>query len=404
MSVVKKVAVDSPFSLREQTPPGGTLAVVDRAGLTNVPAWRNAFQSKRKDKRYYELVEDTLCPEFTFRYVLIQDENGRTRAVQPFFLLDQDVLAGLGPRWLALAAKVRRFWPRFLMLRTLMVGCAAGEAHLQSGTAAAQRRDAETLAANAVRMARREKAALVVLKEFPAEYRSALSCFLDRGFTRIPSMPMTRLNIAYASFDDYVAKALRGRTRGRLRKKFSESEQLGPIELQIVTDASAAVDEIYPLYEQVYEKSTMHFEKLTKSYFREIGRRMPDKVRFFLWRLNGKIVAFSLCLMEGTTIYPEYIGLDYSVAIRLHLYFVATRDVIEWAIGHGFTSFVSSGLGYAPKLQMRHVLEPLDLYVRHTSPLVNAILKRVLPWLEPTRRDAVLKQFPNYRELWEPPR
>jgi len=108
--------------------------------------------------------------------------------------------------------------------------------------------------------------------------------------------------------------------------------------------------------------------------------------------------------MEGTTIYPEYIGLDYSVAIRLHLYFVATRDVIEWAIGHGFTSFVSSGLGYAPKLQLRHVLEPLDLYVRHTSPVANAILRRLLPWLEPTCRDPVLKQFPNYGELWEPPR
>jgi predicted N-acyltransferase len=404
MAVIKKAAFDWPFSLRERMPAGATLAVANRSGLASVPAWQSAFQSKRKDMRYYELVEDTVCPEFTYRYFLIQDESGRTRAVQPFFLLDQDLLAGLGPRWLAMAAKVRRFWPRFLKLHALMVGCAAGEAHLQSGSAAAQRRDAEILAANAVRIARQERASLLVLKEFPAEYRNALSCFLDRGFTRIPSMPMTRLNIAYDSFDDYVAKALNGRTRGRLRKKFSEAEQFGPIDLQIVTDASAVVDEIYPLYVQVYEKSSLHFEKLTKPFFREIGRRMPDKARFFLWRLNGKIVAFSLCLLEGHTIYPEYLGLDYTVAIRLHLYFYATRDVIDWAIENGFTSLVSSGLGYAPKLQMRHVLEPLDLYVRHTSPFANAILKRLLPWLEPTHRDASLKQFSNYSQLWEPPR
>jgi hypothetical protein len=49
---------------------------------------------------------------------------------------------------------------------------------------------------------------------------------------------------------------------------------------------------------------------------------------------------------------------------------------------------------------MRHVLEPLDLYIRHTSPLMNAVLRRVLLLLEPTRNDETLKKFPNYCELW----
>ena len=49
---------------------------------------------------------------------------------------------------------------------------------------------------------------------------------------------------------------------------------------------------------------------------------------------------------------------------------------MSWAIANGFKSIVSTSLGYAPKLQMRHVLEPLDLYIRHTSPLMNAVLQR----------------------------
>ena len=86
-------------------PAGCALAVADRATPSELQAWRTAFRAQRKDSRYYEIVEETICPDFNFRYFLIQDENGRTQAVQPFFILDQDVLAGLEP---ALAKACRK--------------------------------------------------------------------------------------------------------------------------------------------------------------------------------------------------------------------------------------------------------------------------------------------------------
>jgi hypothetical protein len=68
---------------------------------------------------------------------------------------------------------------------------------------------------------------------------------------------------------------------------------------------------------------------------------------------------------------------------------------------NGYKWFQSSGLNYDPKLHLRYRLKPVDLYVKHTSPLVNALLRPALPWLEPTRYDKTLKKFPNYSELWE---
>jgi hypothetical protein len=53
-----------------------------------------------------------------------------------------------------------------------------------------------------------------------------------------------------------------------------------------------------------------------------------------------------------------------------------------------------------PKLHMRHRLDPIDLCVRHTSVLANAIFRLALPWIVPVRYDATLKLFPNYKELW----
>jgi predicted N-acyltransferase len=211
---------------------------------------------------------------------------------------------------------------------------------------------------------------------------------------------MVLINIDYKSFEDYMTKALKSSTRAKLRKKFQAAEQATPIPMEVVTDISSSEDELYPLYLQVYHRSKLHFEKLTKDYFCELGLRMPDKVRFFVWRQNGRIVAFTLCMIEGEAIYVEYIGLDYAVALDLHLYHYAVRDMINWAIAHDFKWFRSSSLNYDPKLQMRHRLDPIDLYVRHRSALLNAVLKRLLPLLDPTRGHPVLKKFPNYEELW----
>lgn len=378
----------------------GRVRLISRVQLIDSPHWENAFAGKRKDHRYYELVEDTIRQGFDYRYFAIKNEHGEVQAVQPFFILDQDLVVGLSAGIAAWINSIRRVWPRFLKMRTLMVGCAAGEGHLDGGELSLSA-TARLLASDIVTRARELRVPLIVLKEFPAKYREPLKCFLDAGFSRVPSLPMTRLDIDYPSFDEYMKRALNSATRRKLRKKFKAAAQGPPIELDVIDDVTAIVDEVYPLYLQVYDRSKLHFEKLTKEFLSGLGRLMPDKVRFFVWRQHTRIVAFSLCMLENDAIYAEYIGLDYTVALRLHLYHYAVRDMISWAMANGYKWFRSSGLNYDPKLHLRHLLDPIDLYVRHTSPAANAILKRVLPLIEPTRYDPTLKMFSNYHELWD---
>jgi hypothetical protein len=105
-------------------------------------------------------------------------------------------------------------------------------------------------------------------------------------------------------------------------------------------------------------------------------------------------------MVQGDSLYAEYVGFDYSVALDLHLYHYVVRDMISRGISNGYKWFRSSALNYDPKLHMRHRLDPIDLYVRHTSTPANAIFRLALPWIAPVRHDATLKLFPNYKELW----
>jgi hypothetical protein len=380
----------------------GSVTTVTRAEAADSSYWAGAFSTQRKDRRYYELVEDTICRDFEHRYFIIKDAGDEICAIQPYFILDQDILAGIrGNGVRTFASFIRRFWPGFMRIRTLMVGCTAGEGHLDGADELSRRSHARLLTAAITKHAHDAKASLVVLKEFPAEYRTSLDCFLQCGYTRVPSLPMVRLNIDYADFEDYMKRGISGGTRARLRRNFRICARAAPIEMSVVNDATPIVDELYPLYLQVYERSTLRFETLTKDYLCRIGQIMPDKVRFFVWRQSGKVIAFSLSMVQDDTICNEYLGLDYAVALDLHLYFYIFRDIVNWAIARGYKRCLSSSLGYDPKLHLRFQLHPLDLYVRHTSRIPNIVLKWLLPILEPTRYDKTLPRFANYAELWD---
>ncbi|MDQ2918829.1 MAG: GNAT family N-acetyltransferase, partial [Verrucomicrobiota bacterium] len=337
---------------------------------------------------------ETLRPGFDHRYLILKDRIGEIRAIQPIFFVQQNLIEGV-PALRAPVEFVRRTFPKFLTMRVLMVGNAGGAGDLGVCRACDEKWAAQALGETLGVCARREKASLVVFKDFYAQYRDSLG---QLGYTRVPSMPMTQLTLRFRDFDEYFANLSKA-TRKDLRRKFRRAEKLPALELEIVADVTPYVDEIIPLYRQVHERSSMKFETLTREYFISLGQRMPDRARFFLWRQNGKIVAFSLALVHDGVIYDDYLGMDYGVALDLHLYFLTFRDVITWAIKNGLTAYRSSPLNYEPKLHLDCKLLPLDLYVMHTSKFLNAFFRRLLLLLEPTRHDRVLHRFPNANEL-----
>jgi len=378
--------------------PQGVARIVSLAHLQDCDAWHRAFQDKCKDHRYYEIVEQTLEDDFEHHYFLLEDESGAVRAVQPLFFVRQNLIEGVPGIIRTIVDLVRRIFPRLLTMRVLMVGCAAGEGQLGACDPKDGAWLADALRASLLTYARQNKASLIVLKDFPAKYRSTLEIFPANGYARIPSMPMTSLSLKHSSFDDYLG-SLSYITRKGLRRKFRKTERAARITMEVINDISPYVDEIYPLYLQVHERSPLKFETLTKDYFLQVGRQMPERARFFIWRQDRKIIAFALCFVHGDTIYDECLGLDYGVALDLHLYFYTLRDVIQWAMAQGLTSYCSGPLNYDPKLHLGCDLMPLDLYVMHRSPLLNPIFRRAIKYLGPTRHDPVLRRFPNADQL-----
>ena len=107
------------------------MRIASREEVVHLPRWSRAFAGERKDHRFYELIEDTLKDGFSYGYFVV--ENGAdVCAIQPHFILDQDLLGGINDVAKRCFHAVRRVWPRFMRAHTLMVGCSAGEGYLDT--------------------------------------------------------------------------------------------------------------------------------------------------------------------------------------------------------------------------------------------------------------------------------
>lgn len=380
----------------------GAAQVFARADQIEDAVWQAAFARDAKDDRYYRLCERTLRQaNFHYRYLLLRDRAGAVRALQPFFFTDQDILAGLSVGLRTWVERVRRRFPRFMTLKMLMVGCTAGEGHL-----GLTRGHEDTEAADGLLEAfhfhgKAQGAFILTFKDFTKEHRPTLTpAARRRGYVRMPSFPSTVIDLRpFADFEEYLARRLSKSTRKSLRRKFRPDDAQSPVTMEVLTDVSRCVDEIHPLYLQVLAHSSYRFEELTKEFFVGLGRTMGDRARFFIWRQAGKAVAVSLGMVHEGTFYDNYLGLDYAVAYDLSLYFLTIRDLFNWAVGQGLSTYYSTPLNYDPKLHLRFSLEPLDLYVRHVSKWINPFFTRIAPLLEPTRYDKLLPRFENQADL-----
>lgn len=361
------------------------LVAVREAGKTG--AWRESLRHLAKDHRYHEIVAETLGADFDCRCLLVENAGGESIAAQPCFFVDQDLaLTAPTPVRLLLRA-VRTVMPRFMRLRMLMAGCAAGEGH-------PTREQLDVYRSDLLRQAGRHRAVLAVWKDVPSEYRPAFTG--DPRYLRIASMPATRLALEFASFEDYLARRVSHATRKDLRRKFRACP---PLTLEVTHELGPLANEVHALYAQVLARAKLSFERLTPDFLRELGARMPDRARFFLWRKGERLVGASICLVHDGVLYDEYLGLDYAVARDWHLYFVTFRDVLTWALAHGIREYRSTPLGYGPKLHLGFELAPLDLHIASPRVALRGPLRWALEAFGPTRGERVLRDFPNAGEL-----
>lgn len=345
--------------------------------------WRRLFGDPAEGRDFFRTLEASRLEGFSFRYVVVRT-GSRARLIAPIFWSDFDLgIAAPGGVQKALGA-LRGVFPRLLIARTLFCGSPFGEMGMIGVEPASP--DQPALVAELVRamegVCREQGLALMFFKDFPASAAGLLESLAERGFFGGASLPNVVLPLPYRAMPEYLA-SLSANARKDLRRKVKKTLQAGRLEVRVADNVADLIAPVYDLYLNTYHAGTVRFEKLTREYFLEVGRIMPGEARFFLFHLDGRLVCFNLCFLHGDQLIDKFIGLDYTVARRLNLYFYTWHHNVEWCLAHGVRQYQVGQTDHEAKVRLGGKLVPLYFQARHTNPWLNGPLRVAARFLAP---------------------
>jgi predicted N-acyltransferase len=130
---------------------------------------------------------------------------------------------------------------------------------------------------------------------------------------------------------------------------------------------------------------------MPKKFFHDISLNMPEETKYFLWKIDGNVVAFNLCLVKNGVLVDAYIGMDYNFAHKYHLYYLTFRDILVWCMENKIAVYEAGALNYDPKKRLDFDFIPQYIYARHINAIANFFFGGICALIKPENYDPLLK-------------
>lgn len=193
-----------------------------------------------------------------------------------------------------------------------------------------------------------------------------------RGYAKGLTCPKCVLRVRWKTFDEYM-NALRSNYRYRFRKALRRA---APLTLRYLESGEQFTDEMYKLYERVYDKSRIRVEKLSPAFFR------GDFFKIFVLEDATAVRGFVQLLANGSELVFEFVGLDYAVQSEYDTYLAMLLEIVRYAIEHGFETVDFGQTADDTKLKLGCEYTYLYAYLHHKNKVINAVCKKLAPKLE----------------------
>lgn len=375
-----------------------------RTGLTTkvarriheIPAhdWKKVFPDILENYEFFHALDESHLEQFPPYYIIVYDRKTPVAATACFvvnYSLDTSINGPLR----RISNSIKKILPGIFSIKAFVCGMPIGQGRI--GIAGQEDRVMHAVLRRIEQLAKKEKAPIIAFKDFDKSYTPLLDPLQKKGYVKFNGLPTTELNVWFKDFEEYL-NTLSAPNRYDLRRKFKKVDGHVKIDLRIVDSLDdKTLGEVYRLYLDIVAKHDMGFELLPVEFFRNISKNMPHKVKFFLWEIDGKLVAFLLCLVSEDMLIDYYVGLDYSVAYKYYLYFIKFRDVLTWAIHHKIKRYEMGITGYEPKRRLGFDFIPLYLYVKLRNRMLRPAFNLICQFLKFENFDPILKDMAKRR-------
>ena len=190
----------------------------------------------------------------------------------------------------------------------------------------------------------------------------------SRGIT----LPSCRLRLSYNSFAEYLG-SMRSHYRYRYRAALKKGR---PLQAERLQENTAFGDDLYALYEQVYEKSGFKLEKLPICFFQQADADI------YVFSTAGVAVGFVQLRQQAEEMQFLFGGIDYSQSSRYDTYVNMLLFIVQESIGRGCKLIDFGQTAEDAKARLGCRLHGKFMYVRHSNGWLNLCLRPLIRFFD----------------------
>lgn len=322
-------------------------------------------------------------PPLGFQSLQVSSHNAST----PAFLADFNLLTTLDDE----AAAVRDFvdkvplLKRMLTFPTIFVGTTATEYSNYPDQDCYR-----SVLSALLHETRKRDAQLLIVKDIPQnspllsaeENRKAIQLLRqceEAEFFVVEGQALAYVPIDFKSIDEFMQRLSKTR-RKEFRKKLKDSAHVETEELTCGSKEffdEAFLETLYGMYMNVYEQSQVHFDILSRSFFKALLQNPDGGGKVFCYKVGGKLIGYNICFLHGKNLVDKYVGFVYPNAREANLYFLSWFFNLDYALKNNLKYYIAGWTDPAVKksLGARFTLTQHAVFVR--NPILRAILKRI---------------------------
>ncbi|MEO5789957.1 GNAT family N-acetyltransferase [Gelidibacter sp.] len=221
--------------------------------------------------------------------------------------------------------------------------------------------------------------------------------FDQHGFSEFKVQPNMILDISpnWKNMEDYLNDLnTKYKTRYKRAKK-----KLGKIRLSEMTQDEVLEnsEHLYHLYKNVSTKAAFNTFLLPEHHFFNFKLELQEKFRVFTFNLNNEIIGFYTLLLNGETLETYFLGYDDAHQYKNQLYLNMLYEMLAFGIEHNFKTIVYARTAMEIKSSVGAKPKSMSIYIKHTNPIINAILKSIFKLMNPEQQWEERNPFKNPR-------
>lgn len=185
------------------------------------------------------------------------------------------------------------------------------------------------------------------------------------------------------SMENYLLN-LNKKYRDRYKRAKRKMSGISVKELNLLEIKSAS-DELYKLYLNVSNHAKFNTFILPKDHFYSYKLQMKETFRVFGYYLKGRLIGFFTLILNKKSLETYFLGYDEAYQYDNQLYLNMLYNMIKFGIDNDCKEIVYARTAMEIKSSVGAEPRAMVLYLKHTNPVLNRILKPVFKLMNPSQ-------------------